>query len=153
MSLYEALMGLGKGKEVKKLKVCFGMRVNAVNWQKYTCAAAHMVSNQWSMWFQRAFPWHKMRKSIQLASGDHSLKLSVVVRDWTCALWNSSKPESLQIPYSALLGLLFLGWSCIMSEACAATECAVLLWRVVWDLYIQTEMNYDKHQINVVMQL
>lgn len=28
----------------------------------------------------------------------------------TCTLWNSSKPESLQIPYSALLGLLFLGW-------------------------------------------
>lgn len=39
-----------------------------------------------------------------------------------------------------------------MREACAAAECAVLLWRVVRDLYIQTGMNYDKHQINVVMQ-
>lgn len=27
-----------------------------------------------------------------------------------CALRNSSKLESLQIPYSALPGLLFLGW-------------------------------------------
>lgn len=40
-----------------------------------------------------------------------------------------------------------------MREACAATERAVLLWRVVRDLCIQTGMNYDKHQINVVMQL
>lgn len=37
-----------------------------------------------------------------------------------------------------------------MRKACAA-ECAVLLWRVVRDLYIQTGMNYDKHQINVVV--
>lgn len=39
-----------------------------------------------------------------------------------------------------------------MREACAATECAMLVWRVVRELHIQTEMKYDKHQINLVVQ-
>lgn len=38
-----------------------------------------------------------------------------------------------------------------MREACAATECAVLVWRVVRQLCIQTGMNCDKHQITVVI--
>lgn len=44
-----------------------------------------------------------------------------------------------------------LGRSCIMREACTATECAVLVWRVVRQLCIQTGMNCDKHQITVVI--
>lgn len=37
-----------------------------------------------------------------------------------------------------------------MREACGTSECAVLVWRVVRELYVQTGMNYDKHQIDVV---
>lgn len=32
-----------------------------------------------------------------------------------------------------------------MKGACAAAGCAVLVWRVVRELYMQTRMNYSKH--------
>lgn len=71
-----------------------------------------MISNQLSTWFQRAFPWHKVKKKKHLTGFRRPLYEIECGSEGldTCTLCNSSKPESLQIPYSALLGLLFLGW-------------------------------------------
>lgn len=67
--------------------------------------AAQKVSNQWSIDAFDEPPRCRLEKGIKLASGDHPMILGVVVGgDWTHVLNEIPyKPESLQIPYCALL--------------------------------------------------
>lgn len=104
-------MRLGKGKKAKKLKTSFGMRINACEViEIHLCCSSNglqsmepVISGSLPMIQNEKKPLTGFRRPLyEIERGSEGLDI--------CALWNSSKPESLLIPYSALLGLLFLGW-------------------------------------------
>lgn len=154
MSIYEALMGeTGKGKG--------GEEADGLFWHENKC-----------LWTNRNVPVLQLKWS--LINGAHDFREPSCDTKWKKAfnwlqettLWNGiwlwgighmysvkflqtwKLTNTLLCPSRALVS--GLRRSCVR-EACAATECAVLFWRVVRELYIQTGKNYDTNQINLVI--
>ena len=148
-SIYEALMGetvQGKGGEGAE---DLFWHENKCLWtdQKYPCAAAQMVSNQWSidafgepprMQSGKRHLTGFRRPPYDIGCGSGGLD---TYNEWSSfQTWKLT--NTLLCPSSARASELRR--SC-MREACAATGCAVLVWRVVRELHMQTRMNYNKH--------